>query len=355
MQVPLGSGDPAPTLTPLCHPLPGGAPRMAGSPAPPWWWLWHPRPRTALTGLYSGSHSGMLRLLISEAIFFLCPGLVTPMAVRSWGREGGGGQRRPAPPVPRSPRHRPVPASLWPHLRRHSADGGDVVAGVDEVRRVELQLELAEPLVHGLRALEEGWRGSGQPWGQGHATHVPRGCPHRMAGVGRDLCGSSSPVPAGQAGWELAPQSGCVAPWFCPHGTRLSPGDSMRGAGAWERGSRPPQGQLTAPAHGTAPHRHRHHGRHPEPCQPRWPWHRAAAVPTAVGVGSCPPTRHPPRSPSPPTAAPSSSAGARRGAAGRTGSWPRSATATNLPERQRSAGLGSRAPGLRPSEVGGGG
>lgn len=30
-----------------------------------------------------GSHSAMLSWAISEAIFFLCPGLVTPMAVRS--------------------------------------------------------------------------------------------------------------------------------------------------------------------------------------------------------------------------------------------------------------------------------
>lgn len=36
-----------------------------------------------LTGLCSGSQSGMLRPLISAAIFFRWPGLVTPMAVRS--------------------------------------------------------------------------------------------------------------------------------------------------------------------------------------------------------------------------------------------------------------------------------
>lgn len=36
-----------------------------------------------LTGIYSGSHSGMFRLLISMAIFLRWPGLVTPMAVRS--------------------------------------------------------------------------------------------------------------------------------------------------------------------------------------------------------------------------------------------------------------------------------
>lgn len=39
--------------------------------------------RSALTGMYSGSHSGMLRLPISMEIFLRCPGLVTPMAVRS--------------------------------------------------------------------------------------------------------------------------------------------------------------------------------------------------------------------------------------------------------------------------------
>lgn len=37
----------------------------------------------SLTGMYSGSHSGMFRLLISMEIFLRCPGLVTPMAVRS--------------------------------------------------------------------------------------------------------------------------------------------------------------------------------------------------------------------------------------------------------------------------------
>lgn len=33
--------------------------------------------------MYSGSHSGMFRLFISMEIFLRCPGLVTPMAVRS--------------------------------------------------------------------------------------------------------------------------------------------------------------------------------------------------------------------------------------------------------------------------------
>lgn len=37
----------------------------------------------SLTGMKSGSHSGMFRLLISMEIFLRCPGLVTPMAVRS--------------------------------------------------------------------------------------------------------------------------------------------------------------------------------------------------------------------------------------------------------------------------------
>lgn len=37
----------------------------------------------SLTGMYSGSHSGMFRLVISMEIFLRWPGLVTPMAVRS--------------------------------------------------------------------------------------------------------------------------------------------------------------------------------------------------------------------------------------------------------------------------------
>lgn len=40
-----------------------------------------------LTGLRSGSQSGMLRPLISAVIFFRWPGLVTPMAVRSWAED----------------------------------------------------------------------------------------------------------------------------------------------------------------------------------------------------------------------------------------------------------------------------
>lgn len=214
-----GTMEPAPTLV-QCHPSLKGRRRLIATTAVA------SVPLALLTGLYSGSQSGMLRLLISEAIFFLCPGLVTPMAVRSWGREGG--QCCPAPAVP--PSHRPRP-----HLRRHPADGGDVVASVDEVGRVELQLELAEPLVHGLRAL----RREGQ--------------------MGR---GSSR-----DGDLPLLP----VSPKLSPHA---------------------------------------------------------------------------PRSPSPLTAAPFSSAGARRGAGGRTGSWPRSATATSLPEGQRSAGLRPSARGI---------
>lgn len=215
----LGPWSQLPPLSSATPPRKGG-----GDSLLPWVGLLSPWPCAALTGLYSGSHSGMLRLLISEAIFFLCPGLVTPMAVRSWGREGG--QCRPAAAVP--PSHRPRP-----HLGRHPADGGDVVAGVDEVGCVELQLELAEPLVHGLRAL-------------GREGHTDRG------------------------------SSGHGDPPLLPMSPRLSP--------------------------------------------PR--------VPPTV-----------PHSPSPLMVAPFSSAGARRGAGGRRGSWPRSATATNLPEGQRSAGL----------------
>lgn len=39
---------------------------------------------TRLTGFSLGIQSGMLSLVISESIFFLCPGFVTPIAVRSW-------------------------------------------------------------------------------------------------------------------------------------------------------------------------------------------------------------------------------------------------------------------------------
>lgn len=166
-----GTTEPAPTLV-QCHP----SPEWRRDSVPPWMWLLSLRPCTALTGLYSGSHSGMLRLLISEAIFFLCPGLVTPMAVRSWGREEG--QCRPAPAVP--PSHRPRP-----HLRRHPADGGDVVAGVDEVGRVELQLELAEPLVHGLRALgRQGQMDRGSS-GDGDPPLLPLSPPHAPHGTQR--------------------------------------------------------------------------------------------------------------------------------------------------------------------------
>lgn len=157
LQVPSGSDEPPPALVPSVPPVPGGdvavgtshqTPSMAGSPVPPWMWWCCPQARAALTGLYSGSHSGMLRLLISEAIFFLCPGLVTPMAVRSWSRERG--QSDLAPDMSPSLQHQPALASPRSHLWSHPANGGDVVAGVDEVGCVELQLELAEPLVHSL-------------------------------------------------------------------------------------------------------------------------------------------------------------------------------------------------------------
>ena len=40
--------------------------------------------RVLLTGFWSGSHSVTLNLLISDVIFFLWPGLVIPIAVRSF-------------------------------------------------------------------------------------------------------------------------------------------------------------------------------------------------------------------------------------------------------------------------------
>lgn len=50
---------------------------------------------------------------------------------------------------------------LWvgkdlPHLRGHAADGGDIVASVEEVGSVRLQLELTQPVVNGFCILGRG-------------------------------------------------------------------------------------------------------------------------------------------------------------------------------------------------------
>lgn len=98
----------------------------------------------------------MLSWAISEAIFFLCPGLVTPMAVRSCPPE------QCCQPLlcPRDSLLTPAPPSpVGAYLGCHATDGGHVVAGLQEVGGVALQLELAQPVIDGLRVL--GWGGSG--------------------------------------------------------------------------------------------------------------------------------------------------------------------------------------------------
>lgn len=98
----------------------------------------------------SGSQSGRLRPLISAVIFFLWPGLVTPMAVRSWVEELPVSQRLGAHLRAR------WWAAFWaPHLGGHAADGGQVVPGADEVGGIELQLERGKPLADSLGALED--------------------------------------------------------------------------------------------------------------------------------------------------------------------------------------------------------
>lgn len=99
--------------------------------------------RAGLTGMNSGSHSGMFRLLISMEIFLRCPGLVTPMAVRSCRMKASGRVR----------------LQVWcdvraAHLRGHPADCGHVVSGAHEAGGVLLQLEVTEPLEDGLCVLQ---------------------------------------------------------------------------------------------------------------------------------------------------------------------------------------------------------
>lgn len=56
----------------------------------------------------------------------------------------------------------PTSLASSPHLRRHPADGWNVIASVDEVRGIKLQLELTQPLIDRLGALgPEGKRGEG--------------------------------------------------------------------------------------------------------------------------------------------------------------------------------------------------
>lgn len=49
-----------------------------------------------------------------------------------------------------------------PYLRGHAADGGDIVAGIEEVGSVRLQLELAQPVVNCFCVLGSG-QGKEQP------------------------------------------------------------------------------------------------------------------------------------------------------------------------------------------------
>ena len=49
-----------------------------------------------------------------------------------------------------------------PYLWGHAADGGDVVAGIEEVGGVRLQLELTQPVVNGFCVLGRG-QGKEQP------------------------------------------------------------------------------------------------------------------------------------------------------------------------------------------------
>lgn len=50
-------------------------------------------------------------------------------------------------------RVRPLTGFWWIHLRSHPADGGNIVAGAQEVPGVLLQLEVAQPLEDGVRIL----------------------------------------------------------------------------------------------------------------------------------------------------------------------------------------------------------
>lgn len=58
----------------------------------------------------------------------------------------------------------PLPAALGvatvgkdlPYLWGHAADGGDIIAGAEEVGSVRLQLELTQPVVNGFCILRRG-------------------------------------------------------------------------------------------------------------------------------------------------------------------------------------------------------
>lgn len=95
----------------------------------------------------------MLSWAISEAIFFLCPGLVTPMAVRSC-------HTRVVPSGLLCCLSDPPPLSHGAtYLWCHAADGWHVVAGLQKVGGVALQLEFTQPVMNGLSILRRGGRG----------------------------------------------------------------------------------------------------------------------------------------------------------------------------------------------------
>lgn len=200
-----------------------------------------------------------------------------------------------------------------------------------------------------------------QETGTHRPAHVPWGCPPTHPHAGR-----RSQLGAGTAEGLHGP-----AAWGTP-GACLSPG-TCRGLVPWSWGGQQLQGQLMPLARGMAQQptgtaitastqSQASLGGHVTGL-PRhlWLWVHGGGPTTRPCP--CPPQhhaplqdspRHPsaPHSPSPPMVAPSSSAGAQPEAGGHTGSWPHSATVMNLPERQRSAGLGPHIPGLWPSEAG---
>lgn len=74
----------------------------------------------------------MLSWAISEAIFFLCPGLVTPMAVKSCYTRHGGIRAALYLQGP------PPSTCRRSYLRCHPADGRHIVASLQEVGSVAL-------------------------------------------------------------------------------------------------------------------------------------------------------------------------------------------------------------------------
>lgn len=102
----------------------------------------------------------MFKLLISMEIFLRCPGLVTPMAVRSCaqkhpglelGLDSGTGSEGIVLPLVDS-KGEPERLSSKKKKNRllylwsHPTDGGNIVASTDKVPSVMFQLEVSKPL-----------------------------------------------------------------------------------------------------------------------------------------------------------------------------------------------------------------